>query len=353
MENHLEDDISIKKLFYVVKEWLQYLKTKLKLFIIVCIVGGILGFVYSYYIKTKYTATLTFALEEKSNGNGSGLSSIATSFGLNLGGGDGGAFAGDNIIELMKSRLLIEKTLLTSIEINSSKELLVNRFIEFNKTKRELTNENKFLVFKFDSVIRNNFTRAQDSILGVIQSEISEKNLDVTKLDKKLSIITVKVKSGDELFAKLFCENLVKNVANFYIETKTGKSRKNIQLLESRVDSVKRELDQALYGRATFSDQNLSLIRQSAAVPKLKQELRVQMLSTMYGELVKNLEFSKLSLMREEPLIQIIDSPILPLDKTNINRFLSVINGMFLAMSLLVMIFTLKLIFRKVMSFEK
>jgi hypothetical protein len=70
-----------------------------------------------------------------------------------------------------------------------------------------------------------------------------------------------------------------------------------------------------MYDRATISDQNIGLIRQRAAVPKLQQELRVQMLSTMYGELIKNLEFSKLTLMREEPLIQIIDKPILPLEK--------------------------------------
>ena len=67
-------------------------------------------------------------------------------------------------------------------------------------------------------------------------------------------------------------------------------------------------------GRAKELDQNFGIIRQQAAVPRLRNELKVQMLSALYAELVKNLEFSKLSLMREAPLIQIIDRPILPLE---------------------------------------
>ena len=98
-------------------------------------------------------------------------------------------------------------------------------------------------------------------------------------------------------------------------------------LLQNRADSVQRELNSALYGRAQFGDQNMGLIRQQAAVPKLKQEMRVQMLGTLYSELVKNLEFAKLTLMREEPLIQIIDQPILPLPKARLGKLKAMVIG--------------------------
>ena len=93
---------------------------------------------------------------------------------------------------------------------------------------------------------------------------------------------------------------------------------------------AQRELNAALYGRAQFGDQNMGLIRQQAAVPKLKQEMRVQMLGTLYGELVKNLEFAKLTLMREEPLVQIIDQPILPLPKARLGKLKVMVIGGFL-----------------------
>jgi uncharacterized protein involved in exopolysaccharide biosynthesis len=83
-------------------------------------------------------------------------------------------------------------------------------------------------------------------------------------------------------------------------------------------------------GRAKELDQNFGIIRQQAAVPRLKNEMKVQMLSALYAELVKNLEFSKLSLMREAPLIQIIDRPILPLEFTKIKNSKAILIGAFL-----------------------
>jgi uncharacterized protein involved in exopolysaccharide biosynthesis len=83
-------------------------------------------------------------------------------------------------------------------------------------------------------------------------------------------------------------------------------------------------------GRAKELDQNFGIIRQQAAVPRLRNELKVQMLSALYAELVKNLEFSKLSLMREAPLIQIIDRPILPLEFMRVGKLKAMVIGGFL-----------------------
>jgi uncharacterized protein involved in exopolysaccharide biosynthesis len=142
--------------------------------------------------------------------------------------------------------------------------------------------------------------------------------------------VNISVACTDEIFAKIFSEKLIETVTDFYIETKTKKSRGNVMLLQNRADSVQRELNAALYGRAQFGDQNMGLIRQQAAVPKLKQEMKVQMLGTLYGELVKNLEFAKLTLMREEPLVQIIDQPILPLPKAKLGKLKAMVMGGFL-----------------------
>lgn len=335
-----QDKIAFKDFIKELKELYTYIKSKWKIIFLIGLTGVICGLIYSIKKKPVYTAVLTFALEEKTASGG--ISSIASNFGLNIGSSDGGAFAGENIIELMKSRLLIEKTLLSNVVIDNKQTLLINRFIKHSmmneKSSRITDNE----ILDFDSTTREYFTRAQDSLLGIIQSKILKSSLKVSKIDKKLSIISVKITSEDEIFAKLFCEELVSNVSNFYIETKVGKSKKNVTLLQSRVDSVKKELDQAMYGKASFSDQNLSLVKQSAALPKLKQELRIQLLSALYSELIKNLEFSKLSLMREEPLIQVIDRPILPLNIEKIRKSIAMIFGGFIATFLVIAYIVIK-----------
>ena len=325
------DEISLKELIQKAGEWFTFFKSKWKIIFLAGILGSILGLGYSYIKKPIYTAKLSFALEEKGNMSGSGLASVAAQFGLGgIGGGDGGVFSGGNMIELLKSRFLIEKTLLSTVSINGKSDLLINRYIHFNKLDQKWAKKINLVGLKFTNSDRTHFTLQQDSVLGVISAALIKNNVSVAQQDKKLSIININVTSTDEIFAKTFSEKLIETVTDFYIETKTKKSRANVQLLQNRADSVQRELNAALYGRAQFGDQNMGLIRQQAAVPKLKQEMKVQMLGTLYGELVKNLEFAKLTLMREEPLVQIIDQPILPLPKERVGKLKAMVVGGFL-----------------------
>lgn len=311
-------EITLIELLNFSKGAFKYLSSKWFIFIITGFIGVVVGVTYSSIKKTNYSATLTFALEEK-NSN-SGISSIASSFGLTLGEGEGGAFSGDNILELLKSKYLVEKTLLSKINLYNKEQTLIDLYIESNDLRKSLSNNMNSSSYSFESSIRDSYDRKHDSIIQLISNDIIKNNISVYKIEKKSNITSVSVTSLDEVFSKLFCEKLVENAANFYVETKVGKSKKNLMLLQNRVDSVKMELDQAIYGRANFTDKNTGLIRQSATVPKQKQEIRVQMLSTMYGELIKNLEFSKLTLLREEPLFQIIDYPRYPLSKDKIGK---------------------------------
>jgi uncharacterized protein involved in exopolysaccharide biosynthesis len=325
------DEISLKELIQKAQVWFAYFKSKWKIIFLAGIIGGLLGLGYSFTKKTIYTAKLSFALEEKGNMSASGLASVAAQFGLSgIGGGDGGVFSGGNMIELLKSRFLIEKTLLSTVSINGKSDLLINRFIYFNKLDQKWAKKFNLIGLKFTNSERSTFTLRQDSVLGEISASLIKNNVAIVQQDKKLSIINISVTSTDELFAKIFSEKLIKTVTDFYIETKTKRSRSNVMLLQSRADSVQRELNAALYGRAQFGDQNMGLIRQQAAVPKLKQEMKVQMLGALYGELVKNLEFAKLTLMREEPLVQIIDQPILPLPKERLGKLKAMVIGGFL-----------------------
>ena len=324
------EEISLKELIQKAQVWFAFFKSKSKTIIWAGLIGGLLGLSYSFIKKPIYIAKLSFALEEK-GASGGGLSAIASQFGLGgIGGSEGGVFSGGNMIELLKSRFLIEKTLLSTVSINGKSDLLLNRYIRFNKLDKAWAKKENLANLKFTNSDRTHFSLQQDSVLGVISFGLIKNNLGVAQQDKKLSIINIVFSSNDEIFAKVFSEKLIENVTDFYIETKTKKSRGNVMLLQNRADSVQRELNAALYGRAQFGDQNMGLIRQQAAVPKLKQEMRVQMLGTLYVELVKNLEFAKLTLMREEPLIQIIDQPILPLVKNRVGKIKGIVIGGFI-----------------------
>ena len=61
-----------------------------------------------------------------------------------------------------------------------------------------------------------------------------------------------------------------------------------------------------------------------------KKQVDVQASTAVYGEIVKNLEISKITLRQEKPLIQIIDSPVLPLIINKVSKVKGIIIGFIL-----------------------
>jgi hypothetical protein len=131
----------------------------------------------------------------------------------------------------------------------------------------------------------------------------------------------------DQWFAKNFTQILTQNVTEFYVETKTGQMRKNVKMMEHKVDSVKQALGRAMYGMASEVDGNQFLVRGVAKVPQAKKQLEIQVLSVTYGELIKNLELSRTMMAKDQPLIQLIDQPRFPLERKKANKLITAIGG--------------------------
>ncbi|MFW0714263.1 lipopolysaccharide biosynthesis protein [Pedobacter sp. N23S346] len=341
--NHKE--ITLKELAIKTNEWLSYLRSKWLVILIGCLFGVGLGYLYATYKKPKYVAVSTFALEDANGGGSLGqMAGLASMVGIEIGGsGNGGVFQGDNLIELYKSRTMIQQSLLSEADFNGKKQLLIDRYLDFNNLKAKWPQHRilKDINFKVSKNARLN--RAQDSILGVVVKEIGKSNLVVTKPDKKLSILKVQVTSKDELFSKAFDDEIVKTVNEFYVQTKTKKSLQNVAILQHQTDSVKRELNGALAGMASLTDANPNAnpARQILKVPSQRRQVDAQANTAILTELVKNLEMSKVSQRKEMPLIQMIDAPVLPLTKLATTKTQGMITGFFLAgflMSLMLLV---------------
>ncbi|TKC00452.1 Wzz/FepE/Etk N-terminal domain-containing protein [Pedobacter cryophilus] len=318
-----DENISLRELIIIFKKWYLLLLNKWKTILLVSFLGGLLGLILAIIIKPTYTAETTFVLEEGDKTSLGQYSGLASMVGLDLGGGSGGVFQGDNILELYKSRTMIKQTLLTKDTFNNKLQFLIDRYIQFNNLREKWRNQKELSEITFDTNF-SNYTRLQDSVIGKITETINKSSLMVSKPDKKLSIINVKFKSKDELFAKSFTMKIVSNVNKFYVQTKTKKSSENLAILQHQADSIKSALNFSISGvaLATDANPNTNPAFQTLRVPSQRKQVEVQANLAAYQEILKNLEIAKITFRKETPLIQVIDDPTLPLDKEKFGKII-------------------------------
>jgi uncharacterized protein involved in exopolysaccharide biosynthesis len=313
---------------------------------------------YAWLTKPSYQAVVTFALEDD-KGSGGGLSGalgLASSLGIDLGTNAGGAFSGANLIELMKSRKMVQKALLSTIEIGDTKMTLGDQLLEMSKMKSKLVEKGIWKGKQFYTVNAetNQLNLQQDSVMQILHEKVTGSGglLTVAQKDKKISIISVEVNSNHELFSKAFAETIVKEVSDFYIETKSKKAKTNVAILQKQADSIRNELNQAITGVAVSSDNtyNLNPALNVNRVPSTKKQVDVQANTAILTQLVTNLEMAKVTLMRETPLIQLIDRPTLPLKKEKLAKLKFLILGGLLAGFLAIVFLIIQRIGKQIMQ---
>jgi len=354
----ITDEISLKELIQKLGEWWKYLLSKWLLIVFCAIIGGGIGFFYAYSKKPEFKAVVTFALEDDKQGGGglSGALGLASSLGIDLGTSAGGAFSGANLIELMKSRKMVQKALLNAYIQDGHSKSLADHLLEMTEINQKLINKG---IWRGEALFQVNadpsqFNLQQDSVISVLYELVTGTNgiLSVAQKDKKISIISVEVNSKNEQFSKFFAESIVKEVADFYVETKSKKARNNVAILQRQADSIRNELNLAITGVATSTDNtfNLNPALNVNRVPSTKKQIDVQANTAILTQLVTNLEMAKVTLLRETPLIQLIDRPTLPLKKDKPSKAKFLLMGGILAGFLTVLYLIVRKILKQVMQ---
>ncbi len=320
------DEISLKELILKGGEWVRYLLSKWIVISAVGVLGGIIGFLYAAYKQPTYTGSLTFVLSNGSKGGGS-LAGLAGQFGLDLGSSGDGAFDGENIVELLKSRRIIKGALFK--QVPEEKKTLINIIAEradFFENWRKSSRVAAIIPFPSDV---NNVTPLQDSLISAMHEFILKKYLIISKPDKKLSFYEASTTSPFEIVSVYLTKNVVAEAAKMYIDTKTKTAKDNLVMLQHEADSLRAKLSGTIYSAASTVDAtfNLNQALQVQRASIQQGQVQAQVLSAAYGEVIKNLEIAKITLQKETPLYQVIDEPEMPLRKMKIGKIKSLIVG--------------------------
>jgi hypothetical protein len=161
------------------------------------------------------------------------------------------------------------------------------------------------------------------------------------------SIIKVSFEDTNEIFAKKFVEALVRQVNNFYIQTKTRKTYENLGIIKKQVDSVKFVMDSSLLEMAKFQEMlpNANPLYSRERVPLQKIEISLKTSAAAYQELMTKLEIAKITHQNNIPVVEVIDAPILPLENDKIKTTPLIIFSIIIGGFLSTFFYSFKLIF--------
>lgn len=329
-QTNASDEITLKELVLKGKEWFSYLWGYKWRILLAGLLGGALGFVYAkYFTKPTYTSVVSFTLEQKSGGGAGALGGLASSLGLGdlPTGSSSGMFGGENVLFLMKSNRIIHESLKES-QADLNGDHLLNAYLKNHFEKPLKEKKIKLFPKNLDSVI---FSRQQDSLLLLITKNIREEQVVAERQDKKTTIINLEVKDNNEQWAYLFSKALVKNAIDLYLEIKVGKLMRTEEELTQKKDSIRGLLDGSITTLAYETDLNSHTPLMRYKTNQAKKQIDVEVLKSMYGNIIQNLEMTKFQRSQEEPIIEIIDEPILPLSNEEFGRVKGVVIGVFLS----------------------
>ena len=126
---------------------------------------------------------------------------------------------------------------------------------------------------------------------------------------KQGTIIKVQVTSTNSLFARLMTERLVNEASELYFDIRTGTAQQSIARLQQRSDSLLMLLNSKSYRAASSQLLDINPGIKSAVVPAEIATRDKTVAATLYAEVTKNLEASRMMLSQQTPVIQILDTP--------------------------------------------
>ena len=335
----------------------KVISANLKIVLLVVCVGAALGLAYSIFKPVRYNAEITFSVEDSKSIGGGLLSSLGGSIGMDIGsltGSGNGVLSGDNVLSLLKSKSMMAECLKSPYPVTNNTSVTTTNNIVSKDSNKQAAVTNYTIADRYADVygLREKWAgnekigraiyfgqpdqnvRLQDSLLKLIIKRIEEKELSVVKPDKKLSFFNIAINTKDELMSLLITQRIIKIATDFYVDAKVGRLKNNINRLEKRTDSISNLLNQQTYSATEDARLLLNVNPADINAPVYSEisQRDKMVLTTIYAELMKNLEVSKAALIQETPTVQIVDQTGFPLERIETKWYEGILLGAMLSL---------------------
>lgn len=357
MKEEAKQELNLKEIILLVKGYLQEVWHK-KWWLLAggSMLAVLLGFLESR-IPIKYTAPMTFMVNDDQEGPSVGMGAVLGQFGLGGGGGGGNGVNFNKLLEIAQSHKILTMVLEDTATIDGKHDFIGNHLIE-NLELREAWDESlvyngfRFGVGTPRDVVYN---RACKFLIGQLKG--NPKDVKVPRylkiaVDDLTSILSIHGIANNEELSIALANSFYSILSKFYVDKSIERQLATFTALDERADSIYGLLTGKEAQSASLSDKQ-GLISNIDLLPRGRNARDINLYSGMYLATIKNREQAAFILDSETPFFQIIDEPIKPLSSNGHALFKQAIIGFLLGVFLVVLfVIARKLVVEKIDELE-
>ena len=292
----------------------QTLKRKRKIYYVALPIALVVAFVIIKSIPTYYKCEVILAPESGAGGgSASQLASLASSFGVSLGGSNasGDAITPSLYPDLMKSTDF--KTSLFPIKVHGKKDKAPRTYYDYLKNDwKEPWWEDFFGLMapeKKQDTLVNNFelTGEQARIANMINKNI------VCIINKKTGLISINVTAQDPYIVALLADSVKTRLQDFLTDYRTQKSRHDLEYAEMLLRQSKKDYEHARQKYVEFVDANQDIVLESIKQMRTDLENDLQLQYNNYNTLSAQVLAYKAKVQEATPAFTTLQRATVPL----------------------------------------
>jgi len=302
----------------------QDIKKHKKLYYKVLSITFVVSAIITLSIPNYYKCTVMLA-PELSGGNksASGLASLASSFGVNLGSANSGM---DAILPTFYPDLMNSVTFRASlfpIKIHREDEMETISYYDYLKDGQKLSWWSAglkafFSLFKQEetdsSVNTFKLTKEQSAVVETIGKKV------VCDVDKKTMVITIDVMDQDPLICATMADSVRVRLQDFITDYRTSKARVDLDYTKKLYAEAKEKYDQARRKYATYADANQRVFLERVRSEQSELQTELQLAQTAYTQIAARLQLAEAKVQEETPAFTILQPATVPIKKAGPQR---------------------------------
>lgn len=320
----------------------KLLKTKKKVFFIVLPIVFVLSCLYIFPQPRYYRCSVKLAPEATSENVAGGLSSLASQFGVNLGGATQDAIYPLLYPDVVSSNEFVIGLL--GINVKSVDGLVNTDYYNYMsklQKKNPITAPVKKMMRSVTKLFASKdqpgppskgagmsafrMSKKDSELLDQIKSNIS------CDVDKKTEVITIKVEDQDPLICATMADSVRNHLQIFITKYRTNKARVDVEHYEKLAKQSKREYEYCVREYSAYCDANQDVMLQSFISKRDELENEMQLKFNAYSAMRTQLEAMRAKLQEKTPAFTTIESATVPVKPAGPKRIIFIFGMCFLA----------------------